>query len=114
MKTSMIFLKYFRSLVSKLKGKSFDGKGGELAHAFYPQQGGDIHIDDAEDWTTGIPSYGQKSLLFVVTHEIGHSLGLRHSDVLKAIMSSVYPSTLTNYVHLTDDDIKGIQSIYGK
>ena len=29
----------------------FDGKGGDLIHAYSPQRGGDIFLDDEEDWT---------------------------------------------------------------
>jgi len=89
---------------------TFDGAGGTLAHAFYPRFGGNIHFDEDETWTSG--SYSGTNLLQVATHEIGHSLGLRHSEVKESIMAPFYKGYVPNLV-LHADDISGIRSIYG-
>ena len=49
-------------------------------------------------------------LLAVAIHEIGHNLGLDHSNVGNSIM---YPFIQNNINGLHDDDINGIQKLYG-
>jgi peptidoglycan hydrolase-like protein with peptidoglycan-binding domain len=89
-------------------GSPFDGASGVLAHAFYPNFGGDMHFDDAEPWTdSGVSGFDLPS---VALHELGHSLGLAHSADASAVMYAYY-SGVRRY--LTADDIQGIQSIYG-
>ena len=51
-------------------GDPFDGPGGTLAHAFFPQYGGDAHFDDQEWWT--IRDYAGTNLLQTAAHEFGH------------------------------------------
>ena len=92
-------------------GDPFDGKGGTLAHAFFPVYGGDAHFDNSESWT--INSFKGTNLLQTAAHEFGHSLGLSHSDQLKALMAPFYRG-YERKVSLDMDDIEAIQSLYGK
>ena len=92
-------------------GNDFDGPGGTLAHAFFPQFGGDAHMDDEEKWSR--KSYSGTNLFQVAAHEFGHSLGLSHSRVQSALMAPFYRGYVQNF-QLDADDIDGIQQLYGK
>jgi len=91
-------------------GDPFDGPGGTLAHAFYPRWGGDIHMDDSEDWTVGDDR--GTNMLATLTHEIGHSLGLEHSAVPGAVMTP-FSSPYDPSFSLSQDDIDGVVALYG-
>lgn len=100
----------------------FDNGGNSgsniLAHAFFPPPNsgslaGDIHFDDFENWTLleRAPFSGQPiDLVTVAAHEIGHALGLRHTDVPSALMYPIYNGS---HRYLDNDDIQGIQALYG-
>nr|XP_056714686.1 interstitial collagenase-like [Euleptes europaea] len=91
----------------------FDGNSGVLAHAFQPGKfiGGDAHFDDAEHWTNGFQG---TNLFIVAAHEFGHSLGLSHSTEAGALMFPTYSYQDPRSFQLPQDDINGIQTIYGK
>lgn len=88
----------------------FDGRGGVLAHTFYPAPpnseplAGDLHLDADEDWAnpTAVDLYS------VILHELGHALGLGHSGDPNSVMYAFYrPAT-----QLTKDDILSLQQLY--
>jgi hypothetical protein len=93
-------------------GDPFDGPGDVLAHASFPNPYDDsqvfLHFDDEERWVTS--STQNVDLLTVAAHEIGHTLGLAHSSAPNALM---YPSYSGPHRFLDDDDIAGVQDLYG-
>ncbi len=87
-------------------GNPFDGPSGTLAHAYFPEFGGDMHFDEAENWTT---TGGGIDLFAVAVHEIGHALGLRHSENDAAVMAPFYAGAISG---LHPDDIAGVRAMY--
>lgn len=93
-------------------GDPFDGPGDVLAHASFPNPYDDrqvfLHFDNDERWVNS--ESRDVDLLTVAAHEIGHTLGLAHSNDPGALM---YPSYDGPRRFLGDDDIAGIQDLYG-
>ena len=99
-------------------GSPFDDggsiQGNTLAHAFFPPPcggtfAGSLHFDEFENWTDQAQP-GAIRLLNVAIHEIGHLLGLSHSNTRDAIMFAFYADDVDS---LRQDDINGIQELYG-
>ncbi|XP_017483196.1 PREDICTED: matrix metalloproteinase-14-like [Rhagoletis zephyria] len=91
-------------------GDPFDGPGSTLAHAYFPQYGGDAHFDNEEQWT--VSSYSGTNIFQVAAHELGHSLGLGHSSVRDSLMAPYYQKYKPKF-KLHQDDILAIQALYG-
>ena len=95
-------------------GEPFDGVLGILAHAFSPDSGR-FHLDAAETWAVDFKREESKvavDLESVALHEIGHLLGLSHSNIKESVM---YPSLKPREkkLNLKFDDIEGVQYLYG-
>lgn len=83
---------------------SFDGPGNTLAHAFSPPNG-DLHFDNDENWSV---TRRGVNLFSVALHELGHSMGLSHSNIVGAVMFPTYRI----HRELAQDDINGINELY--
>lgn len=91
-------------------GHPFDGSSGVLAHAYYPppsggSYAGDLHFDDDENWSIGNAGIDLES---VALHEIGHLLGIEHSNDPNAVMYPYYNYNRT----LHYDDVMAVQQLY--
>lgn len=98
----------------RLGGHAFDGRGNVLAHAYVPPPNGrtaagDLHLDSEENWKIGFGGPGF-DIFWVLTHEIGHSIGLGHSTSPTSLMYAFYSETSRS---LQADDIAAVQAVYG-
>jgi hypothetical protein len=93
--------------------------GGVLAHADFPPACGvitntlpkPVHFDDSEhQWVVGAAA-SSFDVETVGLHELGHILGLQHSNVAGSVM---FPSVSSNSTKraLTADDLGGIRELY--
>jgi len=89
----------------------FDKKGGNLAAATKEV----IELDEAEYWVMqGERPNPRKKMPFefqtVLLHELGHSLGMVHSNRADSVM---FPNYVPGRVQLAASDKEAVNAIYG-
>jgi hypothetical protein len=93
---------------------SQDGPGGVLGFTYYPAPpnpepiAGDMNFDEDELWRGGGGGPGF-DLQVVGLHELGHGLGVAHSNDASAVM---WPFYQEGALALTEDDINAIRTLY--
>ncbi len=73
---------------------------------------GDILFNGIDhSWTTNAVRFGQVDAVSIITHEVGHQLGLNHSPFQSATMYAAYLGG-DGAATLDNDDIQGVCSLY--
>ena len=98
--------------------RGIDGSGGTLAEGYYPNDvnppriAGDIQFDASEIWEIG-NALGDAAmdLVLTATHEIGHALGLDHSDASDSLMAPTIASD-QEFRGLAQTDVDAIRALY--
>jgi len=103
-----------------IKHRLFEGdhhfNPDSLAHAHFPENG-DIHLNDNVKWSLSFKNEPNTiNMFYVITHEIGHSLGLNHINDVNSIMYPAYISKNYDAFNFTFDSIdeKLIKTMYSK
>ena len=88
-----------------------DGTVGEAAFFYNPATG---HIDGAEITMDRAEPWNAADYYNVLVHEIGHTLGLAHSDAPGSVMGAGYDwHGVDTRLPLHPDDIAGVRALYG-
>ncbi|MDA9314294.1 matrixin family metalloprotease [Alphaproteobacteria bacterium] len=95
---------------------TIDGSSGVLGDATIPSAGplGSVIVrfDQEENWITGgnatLPAI---DFLYTATHEIGHAIGILHSDMPDSLMFDAYNETTRT---LQSDDVAAGVNLYGE
>jgi hypothetical protein len=90
-------------------GFPFTPSGAVVAHTFYPPPSpepiaGDMHLNRDEAWSVD----GALQVYAVMLHEMGHALGLGHSDNPDDVMYPYYQGR----DHLSAGDIAALRTLY--
>lgn len=99
----------------RICARNIDGPSQILAFTYYPASGGDMLLDAADGWAGSFANF--RHFRNTIAHELGHAQGLMHScpgtGQTNGGTKLMEPVITTGYDGPQQDDIRGIQSLYG-
>ena len=102
----MISFDYWRQRFVYLTKKKIDKLEGGLAEIYFNDKGFIDHVEILVSKTSGGATLNQTMLEHLTKHEIGHVLGLGHSQFPRSIMYPVVNETITKISKCEADAVK--------
>lgn len=95
----------------RLAGTYIDGNSGTLGYTIFPDNA-DVVLDTGDVTYFGSSANNNVNLRNTTAHELGHSLGLGHTDSNSAIFL-MEPFSTAGIDGPQLDDVRGVQQLYG-
>jgi hypothetical protein len=83
----------------------------KIEFGYFPYRDGNVRMNLNSTWDKGVLDFTERGVVQVLLHELGHLIGLGHSDNPE---SAMFANPYNNLPYTTQDDIDAVVGLYGR